>query len=103
MIRRHVVAMAFLGIAACSTSGPESSVPEANAVGVLEQVGAAETPVEKADLDPDDMICTREKLTGTRIPTKVCLTRRERERLQEVAEDNMQAIGRTPSAVPRKE
>ncbi len=116
MNRRHVVAIAFLGIAACTTSGPESPVPgakaetsvitsdptatEGEAEGVIEQVGASEAPVETTIADSYELICTKERLTGSRIPTKVCLTRAERERIREVAQDNFEADRRKPRLIP---
>lgn len=88
-----MVAVAFLGLAACTTSGPESPAPDAPKEAVATNVDAA---------DDDTLYCRKERLTGTRIPTKVCMTRAERDRLQEVAQGNMEAIRRTPSAVPQK-
>ena len=114
MNRRHVVAIAFLGIAACTTSGPESPVPgataetsvitsdptatEGEAEGVIEQAGVSEAPVETTIADGNELICTREKLTGSRIKTEVCLTRAERERLQEEAQAYIEASKRKPAA-----
>jgi len=114
MNRRHVVAIAFLGIAACTTSGPESPVPgakaetsvitsdptaaEGDAEGVTEQIGVSEAPVETTIADGDELICTKERLTGSRIPTKVCLTRAERERLQAEAQGYIEASKRKPAA-----
>jgi hypothetical protein len=109
MNRRHVVAIAFLGIAACTTSGPESPVPGAKAEtsvitsdatageaeGVIEQVGVSEAPVETTIADGDELICRREKLTGSRIATTVCLTRAEREQIREVAQGNFEANKRS--------
>jgi len=110
MNRRHVVAIAFLGIAACTTSGPESPVTGAKAEtsvitsnptaaeGVIEQVGVPEAPMETTIADEDELICTKERLTGSRIPTKVCLTRAERERIQEEAQGYIEASKRKPAA-----
>jgi hypothetical protein len=114
MNRRHVVAIAFLGIAACTTSGPESPAPgakaetsvitsdptatEGEAEGVVEQVGVSEAPVETTIADGNELICTREKLTGSRIPTKVCLTRAERERIQKEGQGYIEASKRKPAA-----
>jgi hypothetical protein len=114
MNRRHVVAIAFLGIAACTTSGPESPVPgataetsvitsdaaEGEAEGVIEQVGVSEAPVETTIADSEELICTKERLTGSRIPTKVCLTRAERDRIRQVAQDNFEADRRKPGSNP---
>ena len=94
MNRRYIAAVAFLSIAGCATSGPEAQVADATAEtpvitsnpaaveGVMEQVDLQEAPIETTVADEDELICTREKLTGSRIATKVCLTRAEREKMQ---------------------
>jgi hypothetical protein len=113
MNRRHVVAIAFLGIAACTTSGPESPVPgakaetsvvtsdptatEGEAEGVIEQDGVSEAPVETTIADGDELICTREKLTGSRIATTVCLTRAERDKIQEDSQSYIEGSKRKPA------
>lgn len=116
MNRRHVVAIAFLGIAACTTSGPESPVPgakaetsvitsdptatEGEAEGVIEQVGVSEAPVETTIADGDELICAREKLTGSRIATTVCLTRAERDKIREDSQSYIEAGKRSPGSNP---
>ena len=117
MNRRHVVAIAFLGLAACTTSGPESAVPGATAEtsvtigdptstegkteGVIEQAGVSEAAGEAPIPDPNELICTKEKLTGSRIPTRVCLTRAERERIQSEGQGFVEASKRKPGANPQ--
>jgi hypothetical protein len=112
MNRRHVVAIAFLGIAACTTSGPESPVTGAKAEtsaitngptateGVVEQVGVSEAPVETTIADGDELICRREKLTGSRIATTVCLTRAERDKIREDSQSYIEAGKRSPGSNP---
>jgi hypothetical protein len=100
MNRRHVVAIAFLGIAACTTSGPESPVPDVKAE--TEQVGVSDAPVDTTVADGDELICTKERLTGSRIPTKVCLTRAERDKIRKVAQDNFEADRRKPGSNPQQ-
>jgi len=118
MNRRHVVAIAFFGLAACTTSGPESPVLGAKAEtsvttgdptstdgkveGVMEQAGVSEAAVETPIADPNELICTKEKLTGSRIPTRVCLTRAERERIQSEGQGFVEASKRKPGATPQK-
>jgi hypothetical protein len=94
MNRRYIVAVAFLGLAACTTSGPEAPAPGASNEAVA-------TSADENAADDDTLYCRRERLTGSRIPTTVCMTRAERDSLQEVAQGNMEAIRRTPSAVPQ--
>ncbi len=105
MNRQLLVAVAFLGLAACTTSGtvPDAKV-ETPAIsgdptateGLIGQVGA----VEEEYLDPDELICTKERLTGSRIPTKICLTRAERDKIRETAQGNFDAERRKPGANP---
>ena len=113
MNRRYVVAATFLGIAACATSGPESPVTDAKAEtsvitsnptaaeGVIEQVEVPEAPMETTIVDKDELICTKERLTGSRIPQRVCLTRAERERIQEEGQGFIEAAKRKPGATPQ--
>jgi hypothetical protein len=111
-----MVAMFFLGIAACTTSGPESPVPGAKAEtsvttsnptaaesgtdGLKEQVGVSEATTATTIDDDDELICTRERLTGSRIRTEVCLTRAERKRIQEIAQSSFEASKRKPGSNP---
>jgi len=89
--QRHVmVAIFFLGIAACTTSGPESTVSGDGGDGAIEQVGLSDAAKQTIVVDGEEMVCTKERLTGSRIPTKVCLTRAERARLQEIAQSSME-------------
>jgi hypothetical protein len=113
MNRRHVVAIAFLGIAACTTSGPETpvtgAVAEASvmtsnptaAEGSIEQVGVPEEPMEATIAYEDELICKKEKLTGSRIPKRVCMTRAEREKIQSGSQDFVDAAKRSPGSNPQ--
>ena len=113
--QRHImVAIFLLGIAACATSGPESAVSgakaessvttsnaaEGGADGVIEQVGVSDASMETTLADDDELVCTKEKLTGSRIPTTVCLTRGERRRLQEISQSYVEAARRKPGSNP---
>ena len=69
--------------------------------GVIEQVGVSDTTVETTAADGDELICTKERLTGTRIPTKVCLTRSQRDRIQDEAQNNFEAERRKAGANPQ--
>jgi hypothetical protein len=114
MIRQYLIAVAFLGLAACTTSAPEAPalgakaespiiIGDSTAVeGATEQVVAVEVAEAKVVEDKDALYCRKERLTGTRIPKTVCMKRSEREQLQKVAQGNMEAIRRTPSATPQK-
>jgi len=93
LIRRYLLAATFLSIAACSTSGPESPVPVAKAEmpvttssptaagGVIEDVDVPEVPkiarvVDQTDTPrKSDVVCRREKTTGSHRVTQVCRRR----------------------------
>lgn len=109
MNQRHViVAIFFLGISACTTSGPESPVSGAKTQtsaeggddGVIEQVGDSDASMEETIPDDDDLVCTKERLTGSRIPTTVCLSRAERRKMQEDSQTYMEADRRKPGSNP---
>ena len=114
MNRQYVLAIAFFGIAACTTSGPgspttgamaETSVIAGNqteAEGMIGQADVPEAPLEETIEDEDELVCTKERLTGSRIPTKVCLTRSERERLQKEAQSYIEKDRRKPGSNPSK-
>ncbi len=87
MNRRYVVAVIFLGIAACATSVQESPQPVASAgnpapdsksttpVGEVEIVAVPEVPMVTDIPVRDEVICRMEKRTGTNRATRVCRTR----------------------------
>jgi hypothetical protein len=108
MIRQCVLVVALLGLTACSTSGSElpatgeradasgANSKQTVAQGDSEQVAASGVRVE----DEDELICTKERLTGSRIPTKVCLTRSEREMLQKQSQAYIEKDRRKPGGSP---
>ena len=93
MNRSYVVAATFLGIAACTTPGPETPVPGAKvetsvitstptvAEGEFEDVDVPEVPkmanipAQANTLDSNKLVCRREKSTGSHRVTRVCHTR----------------------------
>lgn len=93
MSRRYVVAVTFLGIAACATSGPESPVPGAKVessvitskptavegkfedVDVPEVSKMATIPAQVNISHPNALVCRREKITGSHRVTRVCRRR----------------------------
>jgi hypothetical protein len=116
MNRRNLVILAFLGIAACATSGPESPVttakvePPANTgdpaatEGVIDDVDAPKVP--KAESLPtstnastqSQVVCRRERTTGSHRLTRVCRTRAEINRTREADQDAIRKLGRRASA-----
>ena len=111
MNRRYVVAATFLGIAACATSGPDSPVPGAKvetsvitsnptaAEGEFEDVDVpkvpkvANIPAQASIPDPNELVCRREKTTGSHRVTRVCRTRVEVERRRAADQEAIKKIG----------
>lgn len=99
----YLVIFISLGLVACATNGPESSNPDdpaevaqnpdsvvaAEAVAVKHNVPSAAK--ESGLIDEDTLICRREKVVGSHIPKKVCLSARDRENLQRTSQS---AVGR---------
>jgi len=65
---------------------------------VKHNVPAAAT--EAGLVDEKTLICKREKITGSHIPTVVCLTAGERERLQKTSQEHMATGKRAPDPTP---
>ncbi len=98
MNRRYMVAATFLGIAACATSGPESSVPGAKVEtpvitskptateGEFEDVDVPEVPKMaiisgQANIPgQSEVVCRNEIPTGSHLVIRVCRTRSEIEK-----------------------
>lgn len=97
---KYVVLAAFLGIAACTTTGPDSPVPvgEADTAPVTSDTSEVDSMVAQVDgseadaavEDPNAIVCVRERITGSRIPKKVCMTRAERDRIREINQENFE-------------
>jgi len=87
MNRQILVGAIFLGIAACTTPGPQ--MPESSAVaasGVLDE----NTPVKVNQSKPGVRVasgCKMEKTTGSLFRKKYCLSASQRKRLEEDAQE----------------
>lgn len=107
MIRRISVAATAICIGACASSGPEAPAPAA-ASAPVEAVAPEAAPAAAAgeihDLDapnveqtasiaPDDkadeIVCRRERITGTRMSHKVC---RKRSDIEATEADSQEAL-----------
>ena len=87
MNRRYLIAVICLGVAACATSVPESTMPAVKAgnsatdsksttpVGEVEIVAVPEVPMVTDVPVRDEVICRMEKRTGTHRAVRVCRTR----------------------------
>ena len=111
MNRQYVVAATFLGIAACATPGPETPVPGAKvetsvitstptaAEGEFEDVDVPELP-KKANIPAqasipvlNELVCRRERTTGSHRVTRVCRTRTAIERRRAADQQAARKIG----------
>ena len=79
---RHALAATAMALAACTTSGPESPAPGMT----TEQVPMASSPVT----DKDELVCELRPVTGSRISARVCMTREDRDRLQDSAQNSLE-------------
>jgi len=108
--RQFVMAVAIPGIAACTTSGEELLVADATdgssaisgnpteAEAAIVQAGEPEESVEATVADPHEMICMKERVTGSHISKTVCMTRAERDRIRDVSQGNWEAERRKTGA-----
>ena len=112
MSRRYILAATIFGISACATSRPdlpelaatsENSATNRNPTAVLaqlENVDVKETEVPAAGnaRSPDDLICRRERITGSHMSTRVCRTRAEIEETRTDAQETLRDFERRSAA-----
>lgn len=101
-----VVMVAFLGIAACTTSGPGSPEPgvqadNPSAAAATDPAAVPTSPGAMDIADEDSVYCRKEKPTGTRIAKTVCMTHAERQRIRDASQFNAESAKRKPGAVPQ--
>ena len=97
MIGRILVAAISIFIGACASSGPQAPVPAVTAssasvdavatdnpstpsAGDLQDLDAPDMPQTASaspESDPDELICRRERETGSKFTTRICRTRGE--------------------------
>lgn len=87
MRRVIVMAIAAGGLltatAVLAEESPAPAAPTADQASPAAAPAVAQTSVDPKS-DPNRMICTRERVTGSNRPEKVCLTAGQRERLREL-------------------
>ena len=77
MFRLISLAAISLFISACASSGPEApEVADSAQSGEVVEATAAAVAAAEAN-NPDEIICRKERQTGSRFATKVCRTRAE--------------------------
>ena len=109
MIGRILVAAISIFIGACASSGPEAPAPAVTAssasvdavapdnpsappAGDLQGEDAPDMPQTVSaspENDPDELICRRERETGSRFTTKICRTRAEIEAMEAQAQESI--------------
>jgi hypothetical protein len=107
MNRRYLVAATFLGIAACASSGPKSPEPAANVEnaatntdttpveGQLEVYDVPEVPfVANIPTREPEVICSKERRTGTHISKRVCRTQVQMKAEVEAAQETLDDLSR---------
>ena len=109
MIGRILVTTISIFIAACASTGPEAPAPAETAsppsvetvapdnpavttAGVPQDPDAPDmqqTASASPEYDPDELICRRERETGSKFTKKVCRTRGEIEAMEAQAQESM--------------
>ncbi len=116
MDRRYLVAATFLGIAACATSGPESSeqavgsasaddavvdTSMAESEDVLEVAEVPEVPVAASPPPPQNaVVCRKEKRLGSNRTVKICRTQAQMEADREAGQDTLDELSRRTLSGP---
>ena len=114
MIKQTLVILISIFIGACASSGPETPAPAVKAssasveavapdnpsnqpAGDLQGADTADTPQivsASTENDPNELICRRERETGSRFSTRICRTRAEIEAREEADRDIMREMGK---------
>jgi len=82
MIRQYLVGVIFLGIAACTASGPEK--PEPGTTAAAENAATSATLAESGEvLDENAPICKMVPQAGSLMKKKICMTAAEWKRTEE--------------------
>jgi hypothetical protein len=116
-ITRHwLIVMISIGISACAASGPNSSRPDAKAeaasesttentapatedvIVVVDIPGESATPAEASELDvpaQSNLVCVRERRTGSHRARKVCRSRAQIAKEEQEAKDTFEDLHRS--------
>ena len=97
-------ALAVSGECIGSMADPKTKQPESEDTTLAKSPDLTENaalPVRTEPVNGDELICKRERLTGTHIAKKVCRTRQQVEAEREAAEQFMRRSKITPGAVPQ--
>jgi len=109
MTRRYLVAASFLAIAACATSGPAPQEPAATAaIPVTEQTSTSKAAADEVEFvevlevaemadvrDEDEIVCRRERKTGSHRAKRVCRSRSSVESTEEKSKETFETLRRS--------
>ena len=113
MDKGHLITATFLSITACATSGLEEPEPATNTEysatnadmtaveDQLEVVDIPEVPVS-ANVPPskNEIVCRKERRTGTYLAKRVCRTRAQMEAEREAGQDTLDTLSRRTLSGP---
>jgi hypothetical protein len=77
MIKHISIAAILLFLGACASSGPDATGSAASAVGDMDAPAEEMAANAETKDNPNEIVCRRESLTGSRMTTRVCRTRAE--------------------------
>lgn len=91
---RHMMAVVVLALAAaCTTSNPTRQDQVAASSGQPSPEQAKELDLSRNG-DPEDVVCERKQVTGSRFPQKVCMTRAMWQDRNDAGKDAVDTINR---------
>jgi hypothetical protein len=104
MNQRLAMAVAILGIVACTTAGRELPAPAANAATPPASDAPTAVPEQTEEVivlvgPKSKFNCRTETPTGSHIPTRVCMTPEEWKSLRDASQDNIEALNRAPTVL----
>jgi hypothetical protein len=102
MTRIFLAVTAAVIVSNCASAQPEPDLADLNSESATqsESVELAENAEPAQNAEPsgkDELICTREAITGSHMKTKVCLTREQREEGRRASQAFIDKIKRSPA------
>jgi len=114
MIRRILVVVISIFIAACASSGPEApapavtassasvdavapdspSAPPAGDLQDLDEPDTLQTAGASPENDPNELVCRRQRETGSKFSTRICRTRAEIEAREAQDQEILRGMGK---------
>lgn len=97
--RSCVAATACLLLSACATPGGDGQDAAAAPVNKPAQATNQTVAASGASQNPDEIVCVKEKITGSRLRRNVCQTRAEWAAMQGGAQETMRELQALPQGV----